>query len=76
MKPELYQQCLLYKGNTAMVSWIPTEFAKKGKVVKLKVNGEWDDGWFVMSQFGNKITREQLNTLEAQYKWTRETSDI
>ena len=44
-----YCQCELMKENTRQVSWIPEKFAKLGKILKLKENGEWIDGWKVIS---------------------------
>ena len=38
-----YTQCKLKKGNFNRVTWIPTKFAKVGKVLRLKD----DDGWVV-----------------------------
>ena len=43
----MYTQCLISKGNKTQVSWIPKKFALKNKVVKLKVDGKWDDGWLI-----------------------------
>lgn len=76
MATEIYQQCILHKGGTMMVSWLPTKFAHKNRIVELKINGEWDNGWKVVTQFGTKITREELDMLEGQHEWTREASDI
>ena len=42
-----YTQCGLYRKNVKKVSWIPTEFARTGKALKLKDNGIWEDGWIV-----------------------------
>ena len=38
-----YSQCKLRKGNLNQVTWIPSKFAKVGKVLRLKD----DDGWVV-----------------------------
>ena len=44
-----YRQCTLQKGNTTTVSWIPEEFAKTTKILKLKDRDDvWDDGWRVV----------------------------
>ncbi len=44
----MHVQCRLVKGNAHRVSWIPSGFAVKGKVVKLKEgDGTWNDGWVV-----------------------------
>ncbi len=76
MSNELYQQCRLQRVTELMTTWIPTRFAKKDKILKVKVNGEWVDGWLVDEVFKNKITRQELDTLAWQYRHTREVSDV
>jgi len=34
-----------------MLAWIPTELAHAGKVLDLKQDGEWHQGWQVMTVF-------------------------
>jgi hypothetical protein len=38
-----YSQCLLHRRNSRRVGWIPSKYAKKGKVLCLKQ----EDGWVV-----------------------------
>ena len=73
---QIYQQCTLAKGDLRRTAWVPCRFAKKGKALKVKINGIWEDGWTVFLKFDHKVTEEELETLECQFKWTRETSDI
>jgi hypothetical protein len=73
---ELFQQCRLQNNKELLVSWIPSKFAKKGKNIRIKINGEWEHGWLVDEVFKNKITRKELDTLAWQYTHTREVSDI
>lgn len=47
-----YRQCRLVRpvtsGEQVVVSWIPDQFAERGRVVKLKGDaGQWIDGWRV-----------------------------
>jgi hypothetical protein len=42
-----YRQCSLQKGNVHQVSFIPEKYAVVGKVLKLKEQGVWIDGWVV-----------------------------
>lgn len=44
-----YRQCHLKKGNTHQTSWIPEQFAVVNKVLKLREDGVWDDGWVVQT---------------------------
>lgn len=43
-------QCRLQNGNRLTVSWIPEEYAVKGKIVKLydRDTKRWENGWIVM----------------------------
>ncbi len=44
-----YRQCKMQKKNMFQTSYIPEEFAKLGKFLKLRDSeGEWDDGWKVI----------------------------
>jgi hypothetical protein len=49
MARNTYTQCVLRKGDAETVSFIPSKFAKVGSVLKLEDNGQWDDGWRVIS---------------------------
>jgi len=52
MKENTYTQCELVKQNVFQVAWIPTQFAVVGKIIKIKENGRWNDGWKVKHIFG------------------------
>jgi len=69
---ELYRQCRLGKkirdGESIQTSYIPAEFAKEGRIVKLREDdGGWDDGW-VIRLVGGTLTEEQLTTLELAHR--------
>jgi hypothetical protein len=76
---ELYRQCRLVKkirdGESIQTSYIPAEFARVGRVVKVREeDGAWDDGW-VIRLVGGSITAEQLTELErAHRRFERETT--
>lgn len=57
-----YSQCRLAKkvknGEYKMISWIPEEFAVKGKVLKLFDGENWDNGWEVISAGKSKPGRD------------------
>lgn len=42
-----YSQCLLVNEKRIMVSWIPGSYAEKGKVLQLKKDSDWENGWIV-----------------------------
>jgi hypothetical protein len=56
------RQCTLKRATawhtSEQVSWIPEKFAKVGKVVKLKEDGEWEDGWVVVHVGARKESHE------------------
>ena len=74
-----YRQCSLEKktpeGTLNQVSWIPEEFAKKGKFIKLKEGEEWQDGWKVINVGGRKEEKE-VRERSRDHKNQREASDI
>jgi hypothetical protein len=57
----LYSQCTVERktkgGKATTVTWLPANFAIKGKVLKFKGdNNEWTDGW-VVTQVGELSDR-------------------
>jgi hypothetical protein len=61
-----------------MVSWIPSDKAKKGKIVRLKEfpsDPEWSEGWKVMEVWG-KRDGETVEKNADLWKHQREASDI
>lgn len=66
MKTSLFSQCTLKKKNserstTQIVSWIPIEFAMKGKFLKLKNEaGDWENGWCVETVGFTKLDEKHL----------------
>lgn len=68
----LYRQCRLVKkireGESLQVSYIPAEFAKEGRVVKLREDdGGWDDGW-VVRIVGGSMTEDELTALDQAHR--------
>jgi hypothetical protein len=55
-----YKQCLLHKqvvkdgkvvGIYSQIAYIPNNFAAKNKILELKENGKWQNGWKIISVF-------------------------
>lgn len=59
--------------NTA---FIPSEFAKVGKIVKIKKGEKWDDGWKVTDVYETEFDEDYVNERSQDYKRTRKASDI
>lgn len=55
-----YRQCQLVKENITTVSWIPEKYAKLNKVLKLKNNDVWTDGWIVTTVSEDSIDESNL----------------
>lgn len=71
----MYNQCKLKRNNEEQVTWIPQKFAKVGKVVKLKEEDGWQDGWEVIS-VGQVMTEGYLSTLRDLYRYHRDATDV
>ena len=70
-----HRQCKLIKGDATTVSWLPEEFAIVNKLVKLKDNGVWVDGWKV-EFVGTKLPTKYVINRSQDYNNTRKASDI
>lgn len=75
MSTQTYTQCLLVKGSQHDNCWIPTELARVGKTLKVKLDGRWDNGWVVRERY---TTREATDLAEHErdHLHQREASDI
>jgi len=69
------RQCILRNNKTFTVSYIPEQYAKVGKILKLKENGEWKDGWIVEKVGSRRLTEEVIERSQ-DYKHQRKASDI
>lgn len=70
-----HRQCILKKGTTTTVSWIPLEFAEKGKIVDLKNDGIWEKGWTVEAA-GTTLPTHFVIDRSQEYKKHRTRTDI
>jgi len=66
-----HNQCKLKRGKWFTYSWIPSKFAKIGKIVKLR--GE--DGWEVIEVYGKSNSKE-VNKRSQDHKHQRKASDV
>lgn len=44
----MYTQCRLKRFKEERVTWIPSKYAVEGKILKLKDNDNWTNGWEVI----------------------------
>ena len=66
-----YRQCKLQKHDQFKTAFIPEQFAKKGKVIKIK----YDDGWRI-TEIGIRLSEEVVVERSQDYKFQREASDV
>lgn len=68
-----HKQCLLSKDTTIQTAWVPEGFAKKGKIIKLKIgegtsnNGwepQWEGGWFVHTVYKQRQCSKRIKEAE------------
>jgi len=58
-----YVQCRmrklsLSKGVSYYIGWLPEKLAKKGRHVRLKIDGEWEGGWEIIDVWERKSSIE------------------
>lgn len=70
-----YVQCKLQRGLVRQTSWIPDKFAKVGKYLELKEDGEWENGWEVISTYGTKPEKQVIRDRD-KWRSQRKYSDI
>lgn len=75
-----WKQCGLKKkiNNTTFeeqVSYIPEPYCKIGKILKLKEDNKWEDGWKVI-WCGERKSDEEVSRNSRDYLRTRKVSDI
>lgn len=49
-----YKQCLIINGCKEDLIWLPEDFAQFMKVIKIKNNDVWEDGWVIKAIYGTK----------------------
>lgn len=73
------KQCTMRKpvdgGYTERISYIPEKFAKLNKIIQLKDDDVWSDGWEVV-HVGGEITSDEVVQTEMAHKKHRKHSDI
>jgi hypothetical protein len=65
----VYRQALMHRsdgsGYVVLRAWIAADLAKVGKVLRLKIDDEWEDGWKVI-EAGEARDEETVKGYEAQ----------
>jgi len=74
-KKNSYIQCTMERKGITEVAWIPSSFAKEGKIIKLKQNEIWVDGWKVKEVGLKKLPFEDQKITFKEYGQHREVTD-
>lgn len=57
-----YKQCSMkHRDGFVHVAWIPTEFARRGKFLKLLFGSDWQNGWQVIEVYSEVKNKELLD---------------
>jgi hypothetical protein len=70
-----FRQCELKNKNKIIISWIPERYAKTGKLLKLKNNDVWEDGWLVNKIYNKKTEMSVIRDSEL-FKKMRTVTDV
>lgn len=56
-----YRQCELHRADDERTtSWLPEKFAVMGKILRLRIVGEWSDGWRVVKVGEDRLAEDKL----------------
>lgn len=73
-----YRQCRLSKktqnGEMIQTSWIPDQFAKLGKVIKIRQSDVWSNGWIVKQVSETCLPESNLPNFHKEIKGHRKTT--
>ena len=77
MTKQTYRQCRLQRGSSTQVSWIPAQFAIRGRVLRLRERGNdsWSDGWRVLDASGEKQLADITDAHSAIREHRKRTGD-
>lgn len=74
----MYTQCELRKVDSpgvSTMSWIPSKFAYRGRVLNLKMDDGWQNGWIV-SQVYSAVSDDAAMDMRDAYRYHRKNTDI
>ena len=67
-----YRQCTLTRGTTTQIAWIPEQFAKKDKYLRI---GD-ENGWQVVEFGSHRLSGQYLMEHEREYMNHRNVTDV
>lgn len=73
---QFYRQCTLERGTQGDVAWIPEQYAVLDKYLRIKKDGDDENGWKVVTVGASRVDGAYLKEHERNYLTQREASDI
>ena len=70
----MYQQCKLKKDGATRIAYIPRKYAVLGLRLKLKIDGEWEEDWFVTEKY-RSLSPDPPNPRKAVKEHEKNTGD-
>lgn len=70
-----YTQCKINKKDKFDIAWIPSKFANIGRIIKIKIDGIWNNGWSVIDVYSSN-SEDHILEHEMDYRKQRRASDI
>ena len=70
-----YTQCYIQKENKHDIAWIPSKFAVIEKLIKIKIDNIWINGWKVIKTYSVN-SEDHILEHEMDYRKQRRASDI
>ena len=64
---DTYTQCKLSKDGYIGIAWIPSEFAQLDKIVKVKIDDKWFDGYKILGVY-NTLPKEKVESNSRDYR--------
>lgn len=71
-----YYQCKLEKWNCETTAWLPEKFSILNKIVKIKIDEKWENGWKVVEVGTLPVTEEDVIARSRDFTKQRKASDI
>ena len=69
----MYTQCLLKRNDEFQIAWIPSIFAFVDRLVQLKIDNIWHNGWIVSEIYGT-ADKARIESHERDYNLLGSTS--
>ena len=73
---DYHKQCQIRKGDRRQVAWIPMKYAEPDRYIKIKVDGEWEDGWQVAFVGRTKMESKEIADRRNDHKNMKKMTDV